>query len=67
MNNTISQNTQFFPPAPYFSARGCANGYAQYKCPMPNAPCPMPNAPCPLPPTPCPMPHILCPTWRQNG
>jgi len=25
------------PNAPYFSARGCANGYAQYKCPMPYA------------------------------
>jgi len=26
------------PNAQYFSARGCPNGYAQYKCPMPNAP-----------------------------
>ncbi|MBD2678467.1 MULTISPECIES: hypothetical protein [Nostoc] len=23
--------------AQYFSTRGCANGCAQYKCPMPNA------------------------------
>ncbi len=26
------------PNTPYFSARGCANGYAQYKCPMSHAP-----------------------------
>ncbi len=30
------------PNAPYFCARGCANDYAQYKCPMPHAQCPMP-------------------------
>jgi len=29
------------PNAPYFSARGCANGYAQYKCPMPNSKIPV--------------------------
>ncbi|WP_267871622.1 hypothetical protein [Nostoc sp. CHAB 5715] len=23
--------------------------FAQYKCPMPNAPCPMPHAQCPMP------------------
>ncbi|WP_221642931.1 hypothetical protein, partial [Nostoc sp. 2RC] len=31
------------PNAQYFSARGCANDYAQYKCPMPHAPCPISN------------------------
>ncbi|MHC5615438.1 MAG: hypothetical protein ACYTXA_31850 [Nostoc sp.] len=42
----MGRNTQ------YFSTRGCANDFAQYKCPIPNtstslgtsAQCPMPNA-----------------------
>jgi len=37
MNFPLCPWSLFFPMpnAPYFSARGCANGYAQYKCPMP--------------------------------
>ncbi|MDF5737181.1 MULTISPECIES: PAS domain S-box protein [unclassified Nostoc] len=35
-------NTQYpIPNAQYFSTRGCANGNAEYKCPMPNAQCPI--------------------------
>ncbi|WP_180267644.1 hypothetical protein [Nostoc linckia] len=52
------------PNAQYFSARGCANDYAQYKCPMPHAQCPMPHAQCPMPNAPCPIPNSNYPQFR---